>query len=1048
MRNKRLLSLRENIRDEGKIQILSEKFFDFIESHTHDSFFVSSTDVNDNRLPNDINVTFQTDTNTSTKLSLKRVDHITSNVPIYTIDTDEEGVKIKKENIQGNENVAFYQDTKNDAVFQISRLNDSVGQTEEFIITRGEYRYGNVSYLILPAVRSKRQTSEHGDQSDFTSQRYDVMAIKTPTERQTDFLTAPPEFDSFENLRVLSKRFQDGAKSSRRKRQTISTYYVDVAAYLDYTCYSRFLTDALYDEVETLKKIQEYYAFIFSGIDLIYQNFEANNIRLRVNLNKVLIFKSSASFRLFYIYSYSYKVDTMSVLNNFTTFLNSTAGRDFSFPYDHAMLFVGSDLWTLSVDILGLAWVETLCRTDGVSSSVIEDMGDYSAIFTGAHELGHSLASDHDGVNNTCTYKDRYLMSPSLSKPTDSTRQHPWRFSNCSVASIYYYVTTLALAPLNSPQLGCGYYNGNPSYSSSTTLRTTVKFTTTQSTMTTRPPTTKGNWCYDNVNFSKYGLSCQQLYSYGYCFNQDVQTYCCSSCNQGTTTITTTPSCKYGDEYRSLCSNIMSCDGYEDFCCQTCGNGTSTLTTKTTCTQRPPTTTHGCEFGDKYRSMCPSLLSCDGNHNVCYPVLFLTNAFHLTFSISVYLNISSTDVNDNRLPNDINVTFQTDTNTSTELNLKRVDHITSNVPIYTIDTDEEGVKIKKEDVQGNENVAFYQDTQNDAVIQVSRLNGSEGLTDYIVTRGEYRRGQVRYSILPAVRNKRQTSEDEDQSGLRSQRYDVRPIETPTERRTDFMFAPPERQSFKSASSIIKKLEGGDNSTRRNRQTITTYYIDVTAVLDYSRYSQFLDDASLNETVAQTKIKEYYAFIFSGIDLIYQNFAADNVRLRVNLNKVLIFKTSASFELVYMSNVSAVSGKVDTGTVLSNLTKFLSSAAGRDFSFPYDYAMLFVGSDLWNGETNILGLAWVKTLCRSDGYSSSVIEDKGDYSAILTGAHELGHSLASYHDGESNNCTFDDGYLMASSNSAPTDSTRQHPWRFSNCSVSYIVTFITSLASTT
>ncbi|KAH9490654.1 Metalloprotease mig-17 [Bulinus truncatus] len=245
----------------------------------------------------------------------------------------------------------------------------------------------------------------------------------------------------------MSKRFQDGAKSSRRKRRYISTYYVDVTAYLDYTCYSRFLKDALYDEVETLKKIQEYYAFIFSGIDLIYQNFEANNVRPRVNLNKVLIFKSSASFKLVYLFSLSNEIDTMSVLNNFTTFLNSTDGRDFSFPYDHAMLFVGSDLWTEKGDILGLAWVETLCRTDGYSSSVIEDMGDYSAIIPAAHELGHSLAANHDGINNTCTYEDRYLMAPSLSAPTDITRQHPWRFSNCSVAPISYYVTTLSLTP-------------------------------------------------------------------------------------------------------------------------------------------------------------------------------------------------------------------------------------------------------------------------------------------------------------------------------------------------------------------------------------------------------------------------------------------------------------------------------------------------------------------------------------------------------------------------------------------------------------------------
>lgn len=37
----------------------------------------------------------------------------------------------------------------------------------------------------------------------------------------------------------------------------------------------------------------------------------------------------------------------------------------------------------------GLAWIKTICSTNGQSSSAIEEMGDYSSIITAAHELGH-----------------------------------------------------------------------------------------------------------------------------------------------------------------------------------------------------------------------------------------------------------------------------------------------------------------------------------------------------------------------------------------------------------------------------------------------------------------------------------------------------------------------------------------------------------------------------------------------------------------------------------------------------------------------------------
>lgn len=37
----------------------------------------------------------------------------------------------------------------------------------------------------------------------------------------------------------------------------------------------------------------------------------------------------------------------------------------------------------------GLAFTSTLCRTDGKSVSVVEDLGGFQAVDTAAHELGH-----------------------------------------------------------------------------------------------------------------------------------------------------------------------------------------------------------------------------------------------------------------------------------------------------------------------------------------------------------------------------------------------------------------------------------------------------------------------------------------------------------------------------------------------------------------------------------------------------------------------------------------------------------------------------------
>uniref|UniRef100_A0A2C9JZE5 Peptidase M12B domain-containing protein n=1 Tax=Biomphalaria glabrata TaxID=6526 RepID=A0A2C9JZE5_BIOGL len=218
---------------------------------------------------------------------------------------------------------------------------------------------------------------------------------------------------------------------SRRKRQDEApTYFVDVTAFLDYTGYQRFLERSHNDSMTCLSKIHEYFAFIFTG-DPAVLPIPANNESMYQNLS----------------FSLTGTVNAYTAIYSFWEFLNSSQGREMSYPYDHAMLFVGSDLWSPYPEpnngITGLAAVGTLCRTDGTSSSVIEDLGDYFAMFTGAHELGHSLSALHDGMSPGCQADDFYLMAPLFTWSGEAKKLHPWRFSNCSVAEITTYVETL-----------------------------------------------------------------------------------------------------------------------------------------------------------------------------------------------------------------------------------------------------------------------------------------------------------------------------------------------------------------------------------------------------------------------------------------------------------------------------------------------------------------------------------------------------------------------------------------------------------------------------
>lgn len=76
---------------------------------------------------------------------------------------------------------------------------------------------------------------------------------------------------------------------------------------------------------------------------------------------------------------------------------------------------------------IGLAWIDTACRTDGYDVGVATPSGFGDVLV--AHELGHSLGSPHD-TDTQCQNDTGYLMWPNISSRTAI------QLSSCSASSV------------------------------------------------------------------------------------------------------------------------------------------------------------------------------------------------------------------------------------------------------------------------------------------------------------------------------------------------------------------------------------------------------------------------------------------------------------------------------------------------------------------------------------------------------------------------------------------------------------------------------------
>ena len=120
---------------------------------------------------------------------------------------------------------------------------------------------------------------------------------------------------------------------------------------------------------------------------------------------------------------------------------------------------------------LGLAWIDTLCRTDGYDVGITKPTQIGEVLFT--HEVGHSLGALHD-TDTACASESRKLMWPHISSRTER------EFSSCSKQQLGHARTKACLldaidlsveAQLNAQTLEVSVINNESAASSDVSLK-------------------------------------------------------------------------------------------------------------------------------------------------------------------------------------------------------------------------------------------------------------------------------------------------------------------------------------------------------------------------------------------------------------------------------------------------------------------------------------------------------------------------------------------------------------------------------------------------
>ncbi|XP_011406035.2 PREDICTED: A disintegrin and metalloproteinase with thrombospondin motifs 18-like isoform X2 [Amphimedon queenslandica] len=207
--------------------------------------------------------------------------------------------------------------------------------------------------------------------------------------------------------------------------------------------------------------------------------------------------------------------------------------------------------------------------------------------------------------------------------------------------------------------------------------------------------------------------------------------------------------------------------------------------------------------------------------------------------------------------------------------------------------------------------------------------------------------------------------------------------------------------------------------KRHQSKVLEKTIELALVIDRSLYS-----------IHQENLTDYILHIMNTVTHLYKDPSIGSASIvNIALVKLIVWNDTTTDTIT--SNANPIATK----------DQFCQWQSKERTGSHHDIAVLLTGGSICETTScNILGIANYRSACNHDT-SCAVVRDTG-LSTAFTLAHELGHNLGMYHDGDAmSNCETNDKFIMSSSFKA---STNPHIW--SKCSELQLYDFLSSSES--